>query len=203
MLHDTVGLMPGTLTWLADTPSPPATCSIHYLVARDGHIIQVAKDSWSAWHAGRTRWYDRAPGIEPDMSGNYDMHGIELEHMPGTEYPKEQLESLDNLIALLYTRWGYKGTVSHAEIAYPPGRKVDPELDVRDYSIEAVTERRKGEDVEKEEREMIRQARVSQVSLSYEVDIIKAMIAGDDSRVAWLEDQRDIAVARERKRLGV
>lgn len=149
VLHDTEGSMPGTLAWLADAPAYKdgkkyAPASVHYLVCRDGTVYQIGKDTWSTWHAGRTYWTDRAPGISPSMTGNYDMHGIEIEHVTATEgrtYPAAQLHALDQLILLLYARHNYKGTVGHKDIASPRGRKSDPKLDVTKYSIQAVRSR--------------------------------------------------------------
>jgi hypothetical protein len=149
VLHDTEGYMPGTLAWLADAPAykdgePYALASVHYLVCRDGTVYQIGKDTWSTWHAGRTYWVDRAPGVAPNVSGNYDMHGIEIEHVTadqGKTYPVAQLHALDQLILLLYSRHHYRGTVGHKDIAYPRGRKADPQLDVGKYSIQAVRAR--------------------------------------------------------------
>ena len=85
---------------------------------------------------------DRATAVADTTTGNADMIGIEIEHIAGgAPYTQQQLEALDELVALLYDRWPLRGTVSHKEIAYPRGRKVDPELDVTTYSIQAVRTR--------------------------------------------------------------
>lgn len=47
--HITAGLMPGCLSWLQN---PNAQASAHYLVTRDGRILQLVKDEDTAWHAG-------------------------------------------------------------------------------------------------------------------------------------------------------
>src|SRR5660398_119376 len=82
-------------------------------------------------------------------SGNYDMHGIELEHRSGQDYPPAQLAVLDWLIATLEERHHYRGMrpLGHREIAYPRGRKSDPELDLREYNYPAVIRRVRGEEM--------------------------------------------------------
>lgn len=140
VLHDTAGLMPGCLSWLADNED--AIASVHYLVTRDGTVYQIGRDTWAMWHAGRSLWADRSPGIADTTTGNADMIGIEIEHVAGAApYTPEQLRALDELVAHLYDRWPFRGTVSHKQIAAPRGRKVDPELDVQDYAIQAVRAR--------------------------------------------------------------
>jgi len=218
VLHDTEGYMPGTLGWLADTPSPPATASAHYLVTRAGDIYQLGYDRWSMWHAGRTYWVDRAPGVKPDTSGNADMIGIELEHVTedqGREYPAAQLRALDELIAHIFdANPTLKGVVGHKEIAYPRGRKADPQLDVLDYQIGAVRLRLgqlEGDDMFTDQDRALLQAVakkldrsfVSDVARSYDWAMERADDAGDTAEVSRLQTEKGVEIAKLKKELGL
>ena len=223
VLHDTEGSQPGVLSWLADVPSSRAPVSVHYLVCRDGTVYQIAKDTWSAWHAGRTYWPDRAPGISPSATGNYDMTGIEIEHVTATEgktYPAAQLHALDELILLLYSRHHYRGTVGHKEIAYPRGRKSDPQLDVSKYSIQAVRARlgqMEEDDMTDAQDKLLKsisarldviekkqdRAFVSDVARSYDWAIERATDAGDTAEVTRLTAEKAAELKDLKASLGL
>lgn len=47
--HITAGSYPGCLSWMQN---PASQASAHYLVLRDGRILQLVKDEDTAWHAG-------------------------------------------------------------------------------------------------------------------------------------------------------
>ncbi|NLJ71636.1 MAG: N-acetylmuramoyl-L-alanine amidase [Syntrophomonadaceae bacterium] len=86
--HITAGLMPGTLSWMRN---PVAKASAHYLVTRDGKVIQMVNDSDTAWHAGfvnRPSWklYD---GTNPNA---YTL-GIEHENIGGGLLTEVQYEA--------------------------------------------------------------------------------------------------------------
>ena len=86
--HITAGGYPGCLSWMQN---PKAQVSAHYLVLRDGRILQLVKDENTAWHAGvvnRHNWslYD---GTNP----NFYTIGIEHEGMPGDELTDAQYKS--------------------------------------------------------------------------------------------------------------
>src|SRR5680860_661723 len=149
VIHDTEGSMPGDLYWLADAPAAEAPVSVHYLIIRQGLVYQVGRESWSMWHAGRTCWTPRDQGIASRDSLNRDSHGIELVHRSGETYPPAQRKALDQLIAELHQRHQYWGErpLGHREIAYPRGRKSDPEIDLKDYIYTAVEHRMKGDAV--------------------------------------------------------
>src|SRR5660398_212620 len=141
--------MPGDLYWLADAPAAEAPVSVHYLITRQGLVYQIGHESWSMWHAGRTYWTPRDQGITPRDSLNRDSHGIELVHRRGETYPPAQRKALDQLITGLYQRHQYWGErpLGHREIAYPRGRKSDPEIDLKAYIYTAVEHRMKGDAV--------------------------------------------------------
>jgi len=76
--HITAGKYPGCRDWLCN---PAAKASAHYIVTRDGQIIQLVADINSAWHAGgvnKSNWplYD---GVNP----NRRTIGIEHEGYTG------------------------------------------------------------------------------------------------------------------------
>ena len=47
--HITAGLFPGCVSWMQNRESQ---ASAHYLVLKDGRILQLVKDGDTAWHAG-------------------------------------------------------------------------------------------------------------------------------------------------------
>lgn len=86
--HITAGSYPGCLSWMQN---PASQGSAHYLVLRDGRILQLVKDEDTAWHAGianKPNWslYD---GSNP----NYYTLGIEHEGQPGDELTGAQYQS--------------------------------------------------------------------------------------------------------------
>ena len=74
--------------------NPSAKVSCHYLVNRNGEIIQRVKDRKIAWHAGKSRWKNFI------NLNNYSI-GIELVnkgHEYGYQnYSSKQIKSLINL----------------------------------------------------------------------------------------------------------
>lgn len=210
VIHDTEGAMPGVLGWLADTPSPPATVSVHYLITKAGIVYQIGLDTWCTWHAGRTYWADRAPGVGVSDSGNRDMIGIELEHVTanqGTAYPAAQLAALDTLIDHLFAHNPtLKGVVGHKDIAYPRGRKSDPQLNVHNYSISAVRARLKGEeedDMTEKDREMLAYAAMWALEAKLDAARAVAVAEGRLEDAAKLKDQRPRDIKYWRERWGV
>ena len=136
--------------------------SIHYLIKRSGEVVRFASESWCVWHAGRSLYGPpRGPGVSTTQTGNADMIGIEIEHAAGERhpydktygemsryYPVAQLRALDMLASDIYERSpNIVKTVSHAEVAYPRGRKPDPEY-MKDHMAEhqiAVVRKRLGQ----------------------------------------------------------
>jgi|GEM_PF-805822 len=96
--------------------------SSHYIIGRDGSIIQCVSTFYRAWHAGRSR----------DFLGRNDLNnfsvGIELVNLDDGKdpYPQPQIDALRTLILALEYRFPLKYITSHAYIAIPRGRKIDP-----------------------------------------------------------------------------
>lgn len=59
------------------------------------------------------------------------------------------------------------------------------------------------DDMTDEERKLLKQARISDVARSYDMEIIKALVRGDEDVAGRLEAEKGAAVETERKRLGL
>ena len=91
--------------------------STHYLVRRDGELVQFVPPQRRAWHAGASSWRGRS------RCNDYSV-GIELEGADDARYEERQYQSLARLIGALRERLPLKAIAAHSEIA--PGRKTDP-----------------------------------------------------------------------------
>lgn len=97
--------------------------SAHYVIDRDGTIVQMVDERLTAWHAGVSELAGKT-GVN-DFS-----LGIELINLnDGVDpYPPAQVAALVRVIQDLRTRWDVpdERIVSHEFIARPVGRKSDP-----------------------------------------------------------------------------
>jgi AmpD protein len=91
--------------------------SAHFLVRRDGEILQFVSCDRRAWHAGVSSWRGR-PGCN-DWSV-----GIELEGLEGDRFEPAQYAALARLLRALSRRYPLREAVGHEHVA--PGRKHDP-----------------------------------------------------------------------------
>jgi AmpD protein len=91
--------------------------SAHFLIRRDGNIIQFVSCAQRAWHAGVSRWQGR------ERCNDFSI-GIELEGTDEAPYEAAQYQRLNELIAALRARYPIAGVVGHSDVA--PGRKTDP-----------------------------------------------------------------------------
>jgi len=91
--------------------------SAHFLVRRDGELIQFVPCSRRAWHAGVSSWLGR------ENCNNFSI-GIELEGCDRLPFDDPQYRTLDRLLARLRERYMIEDVVGHSDIA--PGRKTDP-----------------------------------------------------------------------------
>ena len=103
----------GTLT------DPQRKVSVHYLIGRNGEIIQLVDETARAWHAGKSWW-----GGLTDL--NSASIGIELDNTGEEEFMEAQIAALLSLLEELRARYGIPSAnyLGHGDIA--PGRKVDP-----------------------------------------------------------------------------
>ena len=94
--------------------------SAHFLIRRDGEIIQFVSLNHRAWHAGVSRCLDREDVNDFSI-------GIELEGCDDDTFEDCQYASLQVLINLLlkhFPQIEYDKIFGHSDIA--PGRKTDP-----------------------------------------------------------------------------
>jgi len=91
--------------------------SAHFLIRRDGRLIQFVSCLERAWHAGVSCWAGR------ERCNDFSL-GIELEGDDFIAFTEAQYATLDALIATLRQRFPLEAIVGHADIA--PGRKTDP-----------------------------------------------------------------------------
>jgi len=104
---------------LVTLSSPDKQVSVHYVVARDGRIVQLVDERARAWHAGDSRW-----GPITDM--NSASIGIELDNDGVEAFPAVQITALIALLRDICARERIPAThvIGHADVA--PGRKTDP-----------------------------------------------------------------------------
>ena len=91
--------------------------SAHFLVRRDGALLQFVPCTRRAWHAGKSSWQGR------DRCNDYSV-GIELEGADTLPYAAAQYAMLARLVRALRRRYPIEDVVGHSDIA--PGRKSDP-----------------------------------------------------------------------------
>ncbi|WP_442796321.1 N-acetylmuramoyl-L-alanine amidase [Pelobium manganitolerans] len=95
--------------------------SAHYIVSRDGEVVQMLSDDLRAWHAGLSKW-----GNNTDM--NSCSIGIELDNNGKEPFSEAQINSLLILLAKLKTTYNIPvaNFIGHADVA--PKRKADPSI---------------------------------------------------------------------------
>lgn len=92
--------------------------SSHFVVRRDGELLQFVSTARRAWHAGRSAWRGR------EDCNDYSI-GIELEGLEGERFEDAQYECLADLLrALLRRHPAIDGIAGHEHVA--PDRKRDP-----------------------------------------------------------------------------
>ena len=91
--------------------------SAHFLVRRDGAIVQFVPLGLRAWHAGASAW--RGRGRCNDFSV-----GVELEGTDDTAFEAIQYRRLCELIHVLRDALPLRDIAAHSDVA--PGRKTDP-----------------------------------------------------------------------------
>jgi AmpD protein len=91
--------------------------SAHFLIRRDGKLLQFVPCSQRAWHAGVSVWNGQ------ERCNDYSI-GIELEGSDDTPFTDAQYRALYGLVELLKRAYPIEDIVGHSDIA--PGRKTDP-----------------------------------------------------------------------------
>lgn len=121
VIHSTAGN--NSLDWLTKPVGyGGGWVSCHYLVDRNGIIYKMVDEDKRAWHVG----YADMPDGETD--GNSWSIGIELENNHRQPYTEKQMKAAANLASDIIKRYNIPGdfVVSHASVAVPKGRKIDP-----------------------------------------------------------------------------
>ena len=102
---------------------PKSKVSSHYLIKRNGEIINLVPDLFEAWHAGNSSW-------KHFKSLNKNSIGIEITN-PGHQngykrFTKKQIFSLQKLLNILVKKYKIKKEyiLGHSDIS--PDRKKDP-----------------------------------------------------------------------------
>lgn len=91
--------------------------SAHFLIRRDGSLVQFVACGDRAWHAGASSWRGR------ERCNDYSI-GVELEGTDERPYTARQYERLAALVRRLARRWPIEDVAGHSDVA--PGRKTDP-----------------------------------------------------------------------------
>ena len=91
--------------------------SAHFLIRRNGELIQFVSCRERAWHAGVSAWQGRSHCNDFSL-------GIELEGCDELPFALAQYGRLDWLLGLLCAHYPIAAVTGHSDIA--PGRKTDP-----------------------------------------------------------------------------
>lgn len=91
--------------------------SSHFLIRRDGELIQFVPCAKRAWHAGASSWKGRT------RCNDFSI-GIEMEGTGEVAFTDAQFARLAELARALKARYPITDIVGHSDVA--PGRKSDP-----------------------------------------------------------------------------
>ena len=91
--------------------------SAHFLIRRNGELLQFVSCDARAWHAGASCWQGRSDCNDFSI-------GIELEGLEGETFDAAQYATLAGLLDSLAARYPIGTVVGHEHVA--PGRKLDP-----------------------------------------------------------------------------
>lgn len=93
--------------------------SAHFLIRRDGAVVQFVSCAKRAWHAGESNWRGRS------RCNDFSI-GVELEGCDEVAFTSAQYDSLAELARAIQAAYPIADIVGHSDIA--PGRKTDPGL---------------------------------------------------------------------------
>ena len=91
--------------------------SSHFLIRRDGDVIQFVPPEQRAWHAGASSWRGRS------RCNDFSI-GIELEGTEEEAFTDPQYAALASLLQQLRTTLPIRDVAAHSDVA--AGRKTDP-----------------------------------------------------------------------------
>ena len=91
--------------------------SSHFLIRRNGEVVQFVPVERRAWHAGASAWRGRS------RCNDFSI-GIELEGTEDQAFTDLQYHALASLLKQLRTTLPIRDVAAHSDVA--PGRKTDP-----------------------------------------------------------------------------
>lgn len=91
--------------------------SAHFLVRRNGALVQFVPVGRRAWHAGASRWRGAA------RCNDFSL-GVELEGVDSGPFEPAQYRALARLVRALGAALPLREVAAHSDVA--PGRKTDP-----------------------------------------------------------------------------
>jgi len=91
--------------------------SSHFLVRRDGELVQFVPVERRAWHAGVSSWRGR------ERCNDFSV-GVELEGTEEGAFEAAQYRRLGELVHVLRATHPLRDIAAHSDVA--PGRKTDP-----------------------------------------------------------------------------
>lgn len=94
-----------------------AEVSSHFVIRRDGELLQFVSGNDRAWHAGKSSWQGR------DNCNDYSL-GIELEGLEDLPFEPVQYQALVTLLQQARQAYPIDQIAGHEHVA--PGRKRDP-----------------------------------------------------------------------------
>lgn len=151
VLHYTAGTtLDGAVSWFKN---PEAKASAHFVIDRNGSVIQLVELNKCAWHAGKSAWGNiqglnrysigielvnagklqrRADGkwvnwantVIPDDQVSEAKHKNEATHAGWHIYPESQLNTAIRVAQCLNSLHSFEDILGHDDIA--PQRKTDP-----------------------------------------------------------------------------
>jgi AmpD protein len=98
-------------------PLAGITVSAHFLVRRNGELLQFVPCAQRAWHAGESTWKGRT------RCNDFSI-GVELEGTGEAPFTAAQYRRLAELTRTLKQRYPIRDIAGHSDVA--PGRKSDP-----------------------------------------------------------------------------
>ena len=109
VIHRAEGTFRGTIAWFK---SEKSKVSSHYVIALNGEVVHMVKDTDSAWHCGRVvkpKWLYLKENVNPNL---YTI-GVELEGFAGNPAPFVQLIAAARLLEMLAARHGIVIDTNH------------------------------------------------------------------------------------------
>jgi len=127
VIHAQDGTQAGTMSWFRKVGRSPPTAA-HYLIGRDGAVVQMVPDDCKAIHAGsptQAGWNDRSIGLEFEVRIN-PWKG--RTHFPLNDWPAAMVDAGAEVTAILCAKFGIPvdrtHIVGHSEV--PGATHTDP-----------------------------------------------------------------------------